>query len=122
MKFYNKSIGDYGENITENYLIKNGYKILKRNFKCKTGEIDLICLKDNVVSFIEVKSRFYFLYGTPCEAVTYSKIKRLINASNYFIYINKLHNHNVRFDVVEVFLNPENKHYQINHIEDAFRL
>lgn len=122
MKLFNKSIGDYGENITEEYLINNGYKIIKRNFKCKNGEIDLICLKDNIINFIEVKSRFYNLYGSPCEAVTYSKIKRIINASNYFIYINNLYNLNIRFDIVEVYLNTGNTQYKINHIKDAFRI
>lgn len=122
MKLFNKSIGDYGENVTEAYLINNGYKIIKRNFKCKNGEIDLICLKDNIINFIEVKSRFYNLYGSPCEAVTYSKIKRIINASNYFIYINNLYNLNIRFDIVEVYLNTGNTQYKINHIKDAFRI
>ena len=122
MKYFNKYIGDYGENIAETYLINNGYTLLQRNFKCKSGEIDLICLNGNILCFIEVKSRFFNLYGIPCEAVTYSKIKRIINSSNYFMYIKNLYNYYVRFDIVEVYLNTETTQYKLNHIKDAFRV
>ena len=53
----NKEKGDLGEVIALKYLIKSGAEILERNYKIKTGEIDIIAKVDNELVFIEVKSR-----------------------------------------------------------------
>lgn len=122
MKSFNKSIGDYGEQICLNYLITNNYKILDKNFKCKQGEIDIICSKNHVIIFIEVKSRVFTSFGLPMESVGYIKKKRIIKVSKYYIYLNTLYNLNVRFDVMEVQFNTSNNSYSINHIKNAFSL
>ncbi|ATD54952.1 YraN family protein [Clostridium chauvoei] len=121
MKSFNKDIGNYGEDLAYNYLKSHGYYILKRNFRNRFGEIDLICKKDGIIIFVEVKSRYSSLYGTPIEAITYSKQKQIINLCKYYITLNKLYNYNCRFDVIEIFLNPKNNLFLINHYEDAFR-
>ena len=58
MKSYNKDIGSYTENIAATYLLNNGYSILDRNYRNKFGEIDIICQKDNIIIFVEIKSRY----------------------------------------------------------------
>ena len=50
-------IGSAGEKIAALYLEKKGYKILRRNFRVKGGEIDIIAENDDIISFVEVKSR-----------------------------------------------------------------
>lgn len=120
IKRFNKDIGFYGEDLALSYLESNGYHILDKNFKTKTGEIDLICSYKGLIIFIEVKSRYSTLYGKPLEAVTYSKQKQIINLSKLYILKKKLFDHNFRFDVIEVnFKNDDS--FSINHIEDAFR-
>ncbi len=117
-KFYNKDIGMIGEEIIYKYLINNNYKVLERNFHCKSGEIDIIAKDNDEYVFIEVKTRVSKRYGTPAEAVNINKQKHIINATKYFVYKNSLENSNIRFDVIEVYLNKKDK--SINHIKNAF--
>lgn len=117
-KFYNKDIGKLGEEEACKYLIKNNYKILQRNFLCQSGEIDIIAKNSNEYIFIEVKTRVSKRYGAPAEAVDINKQKHIINATRYFVYKNSLENKNIRFDVIEVYLNKNSKF--INHIKSAF--
>lgn len=121
MKKCNKDIGTLGESLSIKYLINNGFVILEKNYRNKLGEIDIICKSDDLLVFVEVKSRYTNNYGAPIESVTYSKQKRIINISKIYILLNKLHNFNVRYDVVEVFFNSNNHFFKINHIDDAFR-
>ena len=69
-----KEFGNTGEDIATEYLEKQGYIILERNFYCKQGEIDIIAKDKNEVVFVEVKSRSDVGYGLPSEAVTKQKI------------------------------------------------
>ena len=73
---YNKTIGKYGETIAADYLINNGYKILDRNFQTRYGEVDIIGVKDDLIIFFEVKSRYTNSFGTPLESVTCHKKER----------------------------------------------
>lgn len=115
----NKTIGNLGEVLAKEYLIKNNYQILETNFRTRIGEIDIVAKKDEIIVFIEVKSRNTIKYGEPLEAVTYKKMQKIIKvAQNYIVYKSRGDNQ-YRFDVIEVFLNKEEK---INHIEDAFWL
>ncbi|NKF06029.1 YraN family protein [Clostridium gasigenes] len=121
MKGFNKDIGNYGEDLAFEFLKRNGYFILSRNFRNRCGEIDIICKKYDLIIFVEIKSRYNYNYGSPIEAITYSKQKQIIKLCKFYIYINKLINYNFRFDVIEVFFNKDNNLYSINHITDAFR-
>ena len=60
---YKKFLGDKGELIALNYIKKNGYKILEKNYKTKFGEADIIAKKDDLICFIEVKTRTNLIYG-----------------------------------------------------------
>lgn len=106
--------GKTGEDIATEYLLKNGYKILERNFYCKTGEIDIIALCKNYLVFVEVKTRTNNLYGTPSEAVTKKKLESLYRTARYYVYTRNLQKEFIRFDAIEVYLSGEK--YEINHI------
>lgn len=121
MKSFNKDIGSFGEDLSINYLIDNGYYILEKNYRNKIGEIDVICKKNNLLIFIEVKSRYTNSYGFPIESVTYYKRKQIIKVSMLYIILNKYNNFNIRYDVIEVFFNKNNDLFNINHTTDAFR-
>lgn len=110
-------IGKIGESIATDYLITNSYKVLARNWRTTTEEIDILAQKDSFLVVIEVKTRTSKKYGNPEEAVNYSKQKRLVEAADK--YIRKFDIQlETRFDIISiVILNDE--HF-LNHITNAF--
>lgn len=116
--YHNQEIGKIGEEEACKYLQKSNYEILGRNFLSKNGEIDIIAKKDNEYVFTEVKTRLSRNFGRPAEAVDSNKQKHIINATKYYVYKNALENQNIRFDIIEVYINKKNK--LINHIKNAF--
>lgn len=112
----NKEKGNLGELIALRYLIKNGAKILEKNYRIKTGEIDIIAKIEDELVFIEVKSRSSTRYGYPAEAVNYKKINKISNVARYFMLINNFNDVPIRFDVIEIYFNEK----KINHIINAF--
>lgn len=110
-------VGQLGEDIATEYLKKQNYRIVERNFECKQGEIDIIAIDKNEVVFIEVKTRSNEQYGKPVDAVTEYKKKHLVKAIKYYIYKNQIENAFIRIDVIEVYIR-NSKHY-INHIKQA---
>jgi len=119
---FNKDIGDYGESLAESYLISIGFIIIHKNFKCKIGEIDLICRDGDYIVFVEVKSRYSSRFGCPSDSVTYRKQKKIFKTAQFYIMKYMLHNNNFRFDVAEVILNTSDNKYNISLIKNAFQL
>jgi len=101
------------------YLLKNGYKILARNFRFQKAEIDIIAEKDHLMIIVEVKARSSDVFLLPQEAVTKTKIRSVVSAANHYLEeFNK--DQEVRFDIISV-LPDENKKLVIDHIIDAFQ-
>ena len=96
--------GKLGEDFTADYLIKNGYDIITRNYRKPCGEIDIVASKGDILVFVEVKSRSNINYGYPSEAVNYKKKQKITNVAKYYILNNCLDNISIRFDVIEVYL------------------
>ncbi len=113
--YRNKIIGKKGEDIATEFLKKNKYKILERNFYCNQGEIDIIAVDKKEIVFIEVKTRNNIDYGMPSEAVTKRKEKHFKKATEYYIYKNNLYNEFIRLDVIEVLF--QGNKCIINHIK-----
>lgn len=106
-----------GEEIACKYLIDNGYRILERNYRLKTGEIDIIAFKENILIFVEVKARSSNYYGYPYEAVNRKKQEKIISTAMHYVKLHNIRNTQFRFDVVEVYLSNGNK---VNHYINAF--
>ena len=100
--------GTLGEDLAEAYLCRQGFRILARNYSRPTGEIDIIAQEGDVFAFIEVKARATVRYGTPAEAVTPSKQKRILKTALYYLAEHRLEDVPMRFDIVEVL--PEEIH------------
>ena len=73
--------GKLGEDAACKYLKKQNYQILERNYRKRYGEIDIIAQKSNKLIFAEVKTRSGERYGTPSEAVTFSKQQKIIKTA-----------------------------------------
>ena len=121
MHSYNKDIGSFGEALARDYLISKGYKILNMNFRNKFGEIDIICKKNNLLIFCEIKSRYSNSFGSPIESITCYKQKQIIKVSELYLISKKYYNFNVRYDIIEVIFNTITSSHIINHVQDAFR-
>ena len=117
----NKTLGDFGEDCAAKFLEDNGYKIVARNFRIRSAEIDIIAQIDDVIIFVEVKARSNIRHGLPVEAVTVRKQKKIIEAASVFLQDEKFSECACRFDVVEVYLRGELVE-EINHIENAFEV
>jgi putative endonuclease len=110
--------GKKAEDLAVEYLQKNGYKILIRNFRFQKAEIDIIAEKDNLIIIVEVKARSTDAFILPQEAVTKNKIKLIVTATNH--YLEEFNKENeIRFDIISV-LPDEKKNLIIEHIKDAF--
>lgn len=111
-------LGKKAEDLAAEYLVKNDYTILVRNFRFKKNEIDIIAEKDNKIVVVEVKARSTDFFILPQEAVTKSKIKAIVLAANHFMEeFNK--NQEVRFDIISVLPDSDGQ-LEIEHIQDAF--
>ena len=109
--------GNTGETIAQEYLLQNGYKILETNWHHRHKEVDIKDEKNNMIVFIEVKTRKSAFFGEPELFVTREKQKSYIQAANAYV----LQNHRkeeVQFDIIAIVLNSLGKH--IKHIENAF--
>ncbi|MDU5913721.1 MAG: YraN family protein [Anaerococcus vaginalis] len=116
MKSKKRSIGDFGEGIASRYLEKKGYQILERNFLKPYGEIDIICIKDDILTFVEVKTRKNDQFKPGSLDVDYYKQERIKKTAQAYIMEKDLDDFLISFDVCEVYL--ENK--KIHYIKNAF--
>ncbi len=117
----NKIVGNKGEQAAAAYLENHGYTVLERNFRAKTGEIDLIVSRGQLIVFVEVKTRGTLAYGVPAEAVNYLKQRKIIRTAQCYIQYKKLYDHACRFDVLEV-LAPKSGNMSFRLIENAFEV
>lgn len=111
------TLGQFGEDLAADYLLKNGYKILERNWRFRKAEVDLIAQKENIVAIVEVKTRTSADFGNPQDFVKPKKIKLLVGAVNEYVVGNNL-DVTVRFDIIAI-LQQGNK-TSLEHLEDAF--
>ena len=113
-------LGKEGERIAELFLKSKGYKLVERNYRCASGELDLIMLDRQVIVFVEVKTRKGIGYGTPLEAVEVRKQQKMICAAQFFLTGKKLNQREARFDVVGICWPGAQP--RVEHIENAFEL
>lgn len=116
MKSKKRSIGDFGEDIAAKYLEKKGYQILERNFLKACGEIDIICIKDDILTFVEVKTRKNDEFKSASLDVDFNKQERIKKTAQAYIIENDLSEFLISFDVCEVYLEEKTIHY----IKNAF--
>lgn len=115
-----KNLGNTGEILAAKFLENHGYKIIEKNFRIRSAEIDIIAEKGGVVVFVEVKTRSNIRKGTPAEAVNIRKQKKIIEAASVFLQDENYCDCACRFDVIEII--SAGKFFEVNHIENAFEV
>ena len=122
-----EKVGSFGERIAENYLREKGYQILDRNYFSRIstgprkGEIDIIVKKNDIISFIEVKTLRLAQNEpfSPEEKADFSKQRKLVKTAESWLMKKKIPlNSKWQIDVIAIELNL-NKKAKINHFENA---
>jgi len=115
MKQNNKTRGNHGEDMAAHELEKTGYTIICRNYRLKYGEIDIIAQKNNVLYFVEVKSKCSASFSRPAESVGAAKRRQVVNlAQSYMSYHGG--ERDCSFMIAEVYLDQQ----RVELIEDSF--
>ena len=115
-----RTIGNIGERTAARFLRNCGFVILHANYRCHTGEIDIIARKLNLIVFAEVKTRSSADFAAPEESVTYSKQKKITRTASHYIEKYKLHHLECRFDIFSIYVNEKGRVIKVEHIPDAF--
>ena len=117
---YRKRIGKEGETEAVEYLIKNGYVILERNYRAERGEIDVVVRDGKTLVFVEVKTKRRNGFGEPEDWVDEKKQSQIGKVAMRYLQDQNLDEIDCRFDVVTVSYDNEKK--KIKHIKNAFWL
>ena len=113
-----RKIGNEGENKACDFLIQNGYEIIERNWRTRTGEIDIIAKKCDTIVFVEVKAIAHCTFDMIEGKINYQKQERILKTSKRFLLNHREYNDKyVRFDVIFVDMDGVEPVY---HIESAF--
>jgi putative endonuclease len=94
--------GKKGEKIAADFLKKNGYRIIDKNFRCPLGEIDIVAREKSTIVFVEVKTRKSSELGYPEQAVGIKKQKKMSQLALWFMQKKKIIDVGARFDVVAI--------------------
>ncbi len=118
MGLYRLIKGRSGEDEAARFLKARGFKILRRNYRCRFGEIDLVAADGETVVFVEVKTRSGSSFAEAAEAVNRKKMEHMTRASEFFLSEFGLLDHAARFDVVCIVKGERGT--EIEHIQNAF--
>ena len=113
-------LGKIGERKAVRYLRKLGFVILTTNYRTILGEIDIVAREENILAFIEVKTRSSGDYGLPQEAVDRRKQRQMIRMAHSFLNDRGDQGMACRFDVVAVLIGAGGRTREIDLIRDAF--
>lgn len=112
-------LGKRGEQFAADYLGGKGFTVIDRNWRCPTGEIDLVATSGSELVFVEVKTRSSVAYGHPFEAITVHKLARLRKLAGAWCEAHPDTRSPIRIDVVGVIA-PVGGDVEIEHLERVF--
>ena len=110
-------LGHEGEDVAAQYLREHGYTIQDRDWHCGHKDLDLVVTKDNVIVFVEVKTRTGTEWGNPQDFVDDRKIRSIVHSADAYLRLNQI-NMEVRFDIISVI--ADRGEFKVEHIEQAF--
>lgn len=109
-------LGREGEEIAARYLQKLGFKIIDRNFRGRNTELDIVALHNNVLVFVEVKTRTSDKFGTPFEQIAFWKLKSLIKAAQFYKLTHKNLPEEMRIDAISIQYSANGP--QVEHLQN----
>lgn len=111
--------GSLGEQLAQKFLRKKGYRVLEANYRCRSGEIDIVARCKDCLAFIEVRTRKSLEYGAPEESITQRKREKLIASALTYLAEHPNPAVSWRIDVVVVELDNRDRVKRIELIQDA---
>jgi putative endonuclease len=112
-------LGRRGEDVAVRYLEQRGLVVLSRNWRCRDGEIDVVCTDAERLVVCEVKTRSGTRFGEPAEAVTDRKAARIRRVTQAWLAAHHVVWCEIRFDVVAVLAEP-GRPVTVQHYRAAF--
>ena len=112
-----KELGKWGEDRAFQELKNKGHRIIGRNFKVRTGEIDIISRIDDLIVITEVKTRTSRYLSSPYNTVSRRKQRTIVKVADQYIKERNIELE-VRFDIVTIVKN--NVMCEVDHLEGAF--
>lgn len=114
--------GQAAEELAAQYLLSEGYKIVERNWRCRSGELDIIALKDGMLVIVEVRSRSSrsSAYGTPAESMTPRKIRQVRDTAAVYMLQQGTSTASVRFDLIGIVLGASMEAESLEHYIASF--
>ena len=109
------AVGRYGEDVAAAFVVRAGWTVLARNWRCDEGELDLVALDGDELVAVEVKTRRSAAYGHPAEAVTHRKLARLRRLTARWLREHDVRARSVRVDVIAIVL-PRQGAAQVEHL------
>lgn len=110
------ALGQYGERVAVRHLQEAGYEVLARNWRCAHGELDVVAAREDVLAFVEVKTRSGVAYGLPAEAISEAKAQRLRELATAWVAACQPSQTCLRFDLVSV-LHQQKGPALVEHLE-----
>jgi len=110
-------LGQRAEGVAVRYLLRNGYKILEKNYRSGRAEVDIIGQMNTLIVFVEVKSRQTTIHGNPEDGINEHKKRMLFQAAEAYQIDQNWHKE-IRFDAISINFYPQA--IKIEHFEDAF--
>ncbi|PQP80594.1 YraN family protein [Paenibacillus sp. PCH8] len=121
LKLTRQQKGQLGEEAACCWLRENDYRIIRRNWRCRSGEIDIIASCEGLLVFVEVRSRSgASQYGTPQESVDMRKMQQVRSTASVYLQMTGKTDIQIRFDVIAVMLDKAGVTLSVNHIVNAF--
>lgn len=114
-----RRLGAFGERVAAHHLEAHGYEIVARNWRCARGEIDLVAQRAGVTVFVEVKTRRSRDYGTPEQALTPHKARKLFELGQHYLLESDMADAEWRVDLIAVELDSAGKLLRCEQIENV---
>jgi putative endonuclease len=115
-------LGASGERLAASWLEARGYRILDRNWRCPSGELDLVAELADELVVVEVKTRRGSAMGAPEEAITPAKRRHLIASTQEYLLAHAMEQRPYRIDVVAIELAPGGRLLGIRHLPACVEL
>jgi len=113
-----RELGQIGESLAASYLIGCGWEIVDRNVRYREGELDIVAARGGVLAFVEVKTRRSATFGSPAEAVTWRKQRKIRMLASRYLSERHPRARTIRFDVVDIARDQGG--FLVTHLEGAF--
>jgi putative endonuclease len=113
-----RGLGRHGEQMAARHLASKGYEIVARNWRCETGELDLVARDGDCLVLVEVRARRGQTLGSPEESITPAKQARLADLAEAYVQVNGWAG-DYRIDVVAIEFDQQGRLLRVDHYENA---